>query len=104
VTFTSKAEFYLLERLKKDKANDVQKVKFADTELVEVNNIRTNKAGNKAVVNYATAFKHVTPFATIKVDDFFNKTKTNKACFAFGDEGWKLENKPDITLWSLKNH
>lgn len=104
ISFTPKAQSFLLPTTEKDKAIDIQKVKLADEELVEVTNIRTNESGNKAVVNYTTVFKNLTPFVSLTNADDFNKTKTNKAYFALGDEGWKLEKKPDIDLWSLKNN
>lgn len=64
-------------------------------------NIRKNGSGNKAVVDYSTAYKNVTPFAKLTTIDF-NKTKNNKAYFALGDEGWKLEKKPDIDFMELE--
>lgn len=102
ITFTPKAESYLLPTAEKDKAIDVQKVKLADEELVEVTNIKTNGSGNKAVVDYTTMFKNVTPFVSLTNVDDFKKTKTNKAYFALGDEGWKLEKKPDIDFMILE--
>jgi hypothetical protein len=101
ITFTSKAKSYLLPTPEKDKAIDVQKVKLADEDVVEVTNIRKNGSGNKAVVEYASAFKNVTPFAKLTTADF-NKTKANKAYFALGDQGWKLEKKPGLDFMELE--
>jgi hypothetical protein len=101
ISFTGKAQSYFLSTPEKDKARYIQKVKIADEDLVEVTNIRSNKAGNKAVVHYTTAFKNVTPFAAVTTADF-NKKKTNKAYFALGDEGWKLEKKPDLDFMELE--
>ena len=101
ITFTAKAQAYLLATSEKDKAIDIQKVKLADEDVVEVTNIRTNGSGNKAVVDYTTTFKNVTPFARLTTADF-NKTKANKAYFALGDEGWKLEKKPDVDFMELE--
>jgi len=95
ITFTPKAQPFLLSTPEKDRSSKIQRVKLADEELVEVTNVRTNEAGNKAVVDYTTAFKNITPFAALTTVDF-NKSKTNKAYFAFGDDGWKLEKKPGL--------
>ena len=102
ITFTPKAQSFLLATSEKDKAIDIQKVKLADEDVVEVTNIRTNESVNKAVVDYTTTFKNVTPFVKLTTADF-NKTKANKAYFALGDEGWKLEKKPDLDFMELEN-
>ncbi len=101
VTFTDKAQPYLLPTPEKDKSSYIQRVKLADEDLVEVTNIRTNKAGNKAIVTYSTTFKNVTPFAALTTVDF-NKSKTNKAYFGLGDEGWKLERKPGLDFMEFE--
>jgi hypothetical protein len=69
--------------------------------LVEVTNIRTNAAGNKAVVDYTTTFKNITPFAILTNVDF-SRTKTNKAYFGLGDEGWKMEKNPGLDFLELE--
>lgn len=99
IVFTTKAQPFLLSTAEKDKVSYIQKVKLADEDIAEVTNIRTN--GNKTVVDYSTAFKNVTPFAKLTTIDL-NKTKNNKAYFALGDQGWKLEKKPDIDFIDLE--
>jgi hypothetical protein len=101
IGFTAKAETLLVATPAADKASYIQKVKLADEDVVEVTNIRTNANGNKALVEYSTAFKNVTPFAKLTTVDF-NKTKAKKAYFALGDEGWKLEKKPDLDFMELE--
>jgi putative lipase involved disintegration of autophagic bodies len=101
VTFTDKAQPYLLPTPEKDKSSYIQRVKLADEDMAEVNNIRTNEAGNKAVVDYSTTFKNITPFAALTTVDF-SKSKTNKAYFAIGDEGWKLEKKPGLDFMEFE--
>jgi hypothetical protein len=66
-----------------------------------VTNIRTNTAGNKAVVDYTTTFKNITPFAILPGVDF-NRTKTNKAYFGLGDEGWKMEKNAGLDFLELE--
>jgi hypothetical protein len=101
IAFTPKAQSLLVSTPEADKASYIQKVKLADEDVVEVTNIRTNASGNKAVVEYSTAFKNGTAFAKLTTVDF-NKIKSNKAYFALGDEGWKLEKKPDIDFMELE--
>ena len=101
IGFTPKAQSLLVSTPEADKAGHIQKVKLADEDVVEVTNIRTNASGNKAVVDYATTFKNVTAFAKLTTVDF-NNIKANKAYFALGDEGWKLEKKPDIDFMELE--
>lgn len=101
VTFTPKAQSLLLQTSDKDKSSYIQKVKLADEDVVEVTNVRTDADGNKAVVDYSTAFKNITPFAKLTTVDF-SKTKSNKAYFALSDQGWKLQKKPDADFLELK--
>lgn len=101
ITFTAKAQPFLLPSSAKDKATLIQKVKLADVQVEEVTNIRTNGSGNKAVVDYSSAYKNVTPFAKLTTIDF-NKQKDNKAYFALGDEGWKLEKKPGLDFMEIE--
>ena len=101
ISFTPKAQSFIIPTSDKDKASHIQKVKLADEDVVEVTNIRTNTDGNKAVVDYITAFKNATPFAKLTTVNF-NKKKTNKAYFALGDQGWKLEKEPDADFIELE--
>lgn len=94
VTFTTKAQPFLLLTSEKDKAVHIQKVKLADEEILGVVSI-TNGTGNKAIVEYTTQYKNVTPFSTLTSVDF-NKDKTHKAYFTLNDQGWKLQKKPDV--------
>jgi hypothetical protein len=101
IGFTAKAQTFLLPTPPQDKSSLIQKVKLADVDVVEVTNIRKNGSGNKAVVDYSTTYKNVTPFAKLTTVDF-TKTKANKAYFALGDEGWKLEKKPGMDFMELE--
>jgi len=61
VQFTPKAQAYLLATPPKDKAVDVQRVKVADADLVEVTGVKTENDGKNAVVEYTTVYKNITP-------------------------------------------
>ncbi|WP_018615741.1 hypothetical protein [Segetibacter koreensis] len=101
IVFTPKSQSFLLPTPDIDKATHIQKVKLADEDVIEVDNVRTNSSGDKALVEYSTAFKNVTPFAKLTTVDF-NRTKTNKAYFVLSDEGWKLQKKPDVSYMDPK--
>lgn len=90
IGFTEKAQPYLLATTPKDKAADVQKVKVADADLVEVTGVQTENDGKNAVVEFTTAYKNATPFSALTTIDFSGKA-TRKARFSLYDNGWKLQ-------------
>lgn len=90
IHFTDKAQAYLLPTPESDKSSNIQKVKLADEELVEVTGIKTGQSGKDAVVEYTTAYKNLTPFSVL-VPTNFNQQATRKANFALYDDGWRLE-------------
>jgi hypothetical protein len=90
VRFTDKAQPYLVATPEKDKAIDVQKVKLADEDLVEVTAVSTENGGKSAMVEYTTAYQNITPFSALTTIDFTTKA-TRKARFRLGNEGWQLE-------------
>jgi hypothetical protein len=80
----------LLPTPENDKSSNIQKVKLADEELVEVTGIKTGQSGKDAVVEFRTAYKNLTPFSVL-VPTNFKQQPTRKANFALYDDGWKLE-------------
>ena len=92
IEFTDKAKPYLLPTPEKDKKMDIQKVKIADKELVDVTAIRTMKDGKQALVEYTTAYKNVSGFSAL-TKNINKQTNTHKAYFTLYDEGWRLEKK-----------
>ena len=80
IGFTENAQPFLLATPTKDKATDVQKVKVADADLVEVTGIQTENDGKKAIVEFTTAYENVTPFSVLTTIDFSGKA-TRKARF-----------------------
>jgi hypothetical protein len=91
IQFTEKAQPYLLHTPEKEKATDVQKVKIADEDLVEITGIKTENDGKDALVEYTTAYKNTTPFSALMPVDFSDKRNVRKARFSLTDNGWKLE-------------
>ena len=91
IKFTDKAKPYLLPLSEDDKKTDIQKVKIADEELVDVTNIQTIEEGKKAIAEYTTAYKNINGFSALtKIN---NQSATHKAYFSLFDDGWKLEKK-----------
>jgi hypothetical protein len=91
IQFTDKAKPYLLPTSEEDKKTDIQKVKIADEELVDVTNIQTIEDGKKAVAEYKTAYKNISGFSALtKIN---NQSATRKAYFSLFDDGWKLDKK-----------
>jgi len=76
-------------------------VKLADEDLQEVSTIKTNQPANKAVVEYTTTYKNITPFSSLTATNF-NKNATHKAYFSLNGDGWKLEKKPGSDFLELE--
>lgn len=92
IEFTDKAKPYLLPTLEEDKSSNIQKVKIADEEMVEVTGIKSGSEGKSAVVEYITAYKNITPFAVLVRTDL-KKQPIRTAYFSLYDDGWRLERK-----------
>ena len=90
IHFTAKAQPYLLSTPAEEKALDVQKVKVADADIVEVTDVKTENEGKNAVVEYTTSYKNVTPFSVLTTRNLNGKA-TQKARFSLYEDGWKLE-------------
>jgi hypothetical protein len=90
IHFTDKAKPYLLPTPSNDQSSNIQKVKVAEEDLVEVTGINTGTSGKDAVVEYTTAYRDLTPFSVLMATNF-KQQATRKANFALYDDGWKLE-------------
>lgn len=95
INFTDKAKPYLLPTPEKDQEYHIQKVKLADESLLEVTGIKMGANKKKAMVEYTTTYKNITPFAALVKTDF-KEVKKNKKYFSWYDDGWRLEKKPGI--------
>ncbi len=73
-----------------DKSSNIQKVKLADEEVVEVTGIKAGQSGKDAVVEYTTTYKNLTPFSVLVPTDFKKKV-TRKRNFSLYEDEWKLE-------------
>jgi hypothetical protein len=84
IQFTEKAGPYLLPTPESDKSSNIQKVKIADEDLVEVTDIKTGQSGKGAVVEFTTGYKNLTPFSVLVPADF-KQHQTRRANFALYD-------------------
>jgi hypothetical protein len=89
IRFTDKAKPYLLPTAPGDQSSNIQKVKLADEDLVEVTGVNTGSSGKEAVVEYTTAFKNLTPFAGLATMDF-KQLAVRKANIVLYDDGWRM--------------
>jgi hypothetical protein len=92
IGFTDKAKPYLLPTSDEDKMMDIQKVKIADQDLVEVTNIQTMEDGKQAIAEYKTAYKNINGFSALTKTNY-KKSANHKAYFMLYDDGWRLEKK-----------
>ncbi len=93
ITFTDKAKPYLLPQT--DKEDKIQLVKIADEVLEEVTGVQILEGDKRAVVEYKTSFKNITPFSPLSRLKL-NEKNIHKAYFSLYDDGWRLEEKPGM--------
>jgi len=97
ITFTDKAKPFLLPVEEKDKADHIARVRAAEEDIIAVTGIKMLGQGKKAIVEYTTQYKDLTPFAAIDKDQLVGgKTNSKKAYFSLFDDGWRLEKKPGL--------
>lgn len=92
IHFSDKAKPYLLPVSEEDKAIDVQKVKIADQDLVEISGIKLEHDGKSALVEYKIAYKNLTPFSSL-VEHDLKQPVTRKAYLSLYDDGWRMEKR-----------
>jgi hypothetical protein len=97
--FTDKAKPFLLPVEEKDKADHIAKVRAAEEDIIAVNGIKMLGQGKKAIVEYTTQYKDLTPFAAMDKDKLIGgKENSRKAYFSRFDDGWRLEKKPGLAF------
>ena len=90
ITFTERGKAFLVPQTEEDKKDNIQRVKIADETVEEVTGIQMLDGDKKAVVEYTTSYKNVTPFAKLskrKLDEKENQ----KADFVLYDDGWRVK-------------
>lgn len=89
ISFTEKAEPYLLVR----NSDKIQQIKIADEEINQVTSVQMIEGEGRAVVEYTTTFKNISPFSKLSKQDL-DKGSVHKVDFVLDDDGWKIETLP----------
>jgi hypothetical protein len=92
VSFTEKSEPYLLTTSDTARSLDIQNVKLADEELLDITDIQISEDGRKAVVKYTTTMKNLTPFVVLLQREL-EKNQTRETYFSLTESGWHWDNK-----------
>jgi hypothetical protein len=90
IQFTTKATPYLLPTPAEDRKYQIQRVKLAEEDLVNVTGIQMESDGQHATIEYTTRYQNLTPFAPLSPIDY-QKQPTRKVQVALYDDGWRLE-------------
>lgn len=93
IIFTKKAEPYLLTQTEEDKGDRIQRVKIADEEIGQVNSVQMVEGEGRAVVEYTTTFKNISPFSKLSKLEL-DEGSVHKVNFVRNDTGWKMETVP----------
>ncbi|MCK9412680.1 MAG: hypothetical protein M0Q53_10285 [Prolixibacteraceae bacterium] len=90
VQFTEKARLYLLPTPDKDKALDVQKVKIADEEVIDLSITQDDESKNTVWVEYTSVYKNITPFSVLMKRNL-NEPVRHRVKFSLSANGWILQ-------------
>jgi hypothetical protein len=85
ISFTEKAEPYLLP----GKDDRIQQIKIADEEIDQVTRVQMVEGEGRAVVEYTTTFKNISPFSRLLKMEL-NEGGVHKVDFVLYDDGWKI--------------
>jgi hypothetical protein len=89
IEFTEKAKQYLLPTSEQDKKANIQKVKIAEEDLLEVTGITRVDDPRQLYAEYTTTYKNLNAFASLtKVSE--RQKSTHKAHFVRKSDNWEL--------------
>lgn len=91
ISFTSKADPYLLPQSDQEKSDGLRRVKIADETVEEITGVQMLEGDKKAVVEVKTSYKNISPFSALSKIEL-NKGKIRKVNFVLYDDGWRLSN------------
>ena len=95
VTLTEKSKEFWLPTKEEDKKVLIQKVRAGEEDIAAITSIKLIGKGKKAVVEYTTEFRNLTPFAVLAQLQA-TRVNTYKAYFSLTADGWRIEKKPDL--------
>lgn len=91
ISFTAKADPYLLPQSDQDKSDRIQRVKVADEAVEEVTGLQMLEGDKTAIAEVETSFKNISPFSALSKLEL-NKGNIRKVNFVLYDDGWRLSN------------
>lgn len=92
ISFTAKADPYLLPQSDQDISVGIQRVKIADQVLEEVTGVQMLNGNKSAIIEIRTSLEKITPFSglsKLKLD----KMKTQYIRLVLYDDGWRVQKK-----------
>jgi hypothetical protein len=92
VIFTEKAQRYLLPTSDTARSLDVQIVKLADEELLEITDIQIDATGEKAIIGFVTSMENLTPFVAL-LQSPMEKKQARQTQFTLTEDGWHWDGK-----------
>ncbi|MDA9554655.1 hypothetical protein N9R54_00335 [Pelobium sp.] len=90
ITFTDKAEPYLIPQTAKDRKNNIQRVKVAEEFIEEIVDVKMDEDGNSALVEYKSLLKGKTPFYVVSGIDEKNGDNGKAALLMVGNS-WLIK-------------
>jgi len=96
IVLTDKSKPFLLPVEEKERADLINRVRTADEDIISVTGIKMLADGKKAIVDYTTQYKNLTPFSVLDKSLIAGKDNDQKAYFSLYDDGWRLEKKPGL--------
>lgn len=97
ITFTESAKPYFLPVSIEEKEIDIQNVKIADEDFVEITDLKINNRGKNVVVFYKTIYKNITPMEALLAKPLPSEVQ-RRAYFSLTDKGWIVIEKADFEL------
>ncbi|MGB4400560.1 MAG: hypothetical protein WBJ10_14400 [Daejeonella sp.] len=92
ISFTAKADPYLLPQSNQDKSDGIRRVKIADEVLEEVTGVQMLNGNKNAVVEISTSLEKITPFSKLSKQKL-DKMKPQPIMFTLYDDGWRVQKK-----------
>ena len=89
ISFSSKANPYLLPTTTDEKGFGIQRVKMAEEGNPQVTGVAMARDGKSAIAEFKTTYKNITPFSVLAISDL-RKPNQHQARFEFKDGEWKL--------------
>lgn len=91
ISFTAKADPYLLPQSDQDKSDGIQKVKVAVEAVEEVTGLQMLEDDKTAIAEVKTSFRNISPFSSLSKLEL-TKGNMRKITLLLYDDGWRVRN------------